>query len=153
MSKVINTDTLLGAAGVLLGLFLLVTSYQLSESVFVLPGDAPPLLVPQIFLYLCIAVSLAILVGGVLRGGNALAPQRWGHILGVTIVVCAATFFMKSLGYLVVAPVAMVLTCLFLDYRNHIVNVVVAVVVSVAIYMLLTGFANMPLPKVPGLGG
>lgn len=152
MKKVINTDTLLGAAGVLLGLILLVTSYRLNESVFVLPGDAPPLLVPQMVLYLCVAVSLAILIAGLVRGGRNVDGQRWWHILGMAVVVCGATFLMNSLGYLVVAPVAVILTCLVLDYRNHFVNAAVAVFVTGAIYLLLTRFAHMPLPKLPGLG-
>ena len=51
MKRILNTDTLLGAVSALGGVFLLIVSHRQNASVFVLPGDAPPFLVPQLFLY------------------------------------------------------------------------------------------------------
>lgn len=152
MKRLLNTDTLLGAALALIGTALLVSSYRQSASVFVLPGDAPPLLVPQLFLYLLIALSAILLLFGVLRGGADFATPSWGRIAAAFAIVASATALMTTLGFLAVAPVAVFLTCLTLGYRNHLLNLAVAAGVVGLLYALLTGFANMPLPKVPGLG-
>lgn len=152
MNRVINSDTLLGAALVLIGVGLLWSSYQQNAVAFVFPGDAPPFLVPQLFLYLWIGVSLLVFMSGLRRGGLAVPRQRWGAIALSFVVVVAAAALMRPVGYLVVAPVAVFATILCLGYRRHWINATVAVGVSGTLYILLTYVAGLPLPKVPGLG-
>ena len=150
-TNLFNTDTLLGAAGAIGASFLLMTSYRESASVFVLPGDAPPFLVPQLFLYFLLALSIAILVIGLLRGGAELNEVRWG-LVGLTMaVMVAATVLMPELGFLVVSPVAFVLSVILLGYRRPIAMVLSSLGVSGGLYLLLVKFAQMPLPKIPGL--
>lgn len=152
MKRILNTDTLLGAVSALGGVFLLIVSHRQNASVFVLPGDAPPFLVPQLFLYVMIALSLAVLASGILRGGEAVPPQRWVHLAAVLAVVAMAAALMKPLGFLVVSPVAVAAVCALLGFRRVLLNIVVALVITVLLYGLLTGLAGLPLPKVPGLG-
>ncbi|MCR9085847.1 MAG: tripartite tricarboxylate transporter TctB family protein [Rhodobacteraceae bacterium] len=152
MSRVVNTDTLLGAAGLAASAVLLVSSYRQGATVFLLPGDAPPFLVPQLFLYLLAAISVAILLGGLRRGGVRLDARNWRAIGVGFATLVAATALMKPLGYLVVAPVAVFVTVLNLGYRNLLVNAAVSVGIVALLYLLLVSFAQMPLPTVPGLG-
>lgn len=152
MSRVVNTDTLLGAAGLAASAVLLVSSYRQGATVFLLPGDAPPFLVPQLFLYVLGVISVAILLGGLRRGGVSLDARNWRAIGVGFVTLVAATALMKPLGYLVVAPVAVFVTVLNLGYRNHLVNATVSVGIVALLYLLLVSFAQMPLPTVPGLG-
>ena len=151
MQKLVNTDTVLGAAVGVASLWLLRSSFKLSELAFVLPGDAPPFLVPQMFLYMALALAAAIFVGGLLKGGVDFGRQNWWAIIGVAVVLTIAVLLMPRIGYLIVAPVAVFVICILLGYRNHLLNGIVALGVPVALYAMLTGFANMPLPKIPGL--
>lgn len=152
MPRVLNTDTLLGAAGLAASVFFLITSYRQGASVFLLPGDAPPFLVPQLFLYICSVISTVILIGGVLRGGMQVDPQSWIAIAVCIVVIVSATALMRPLGYLVVAPVAVWLTVFMLGYRRHLINLAVSVGGVGLLYLLLARFAQMPLPTIPGLG-
>ena len=63
-----------------------------------------------------------------------------------------AAALMKPLGFLVVSPVAVAAVCALLGFRRVLLNIVVALVITVLLYGLLTGLAGLPLPKVPGLG-
>lgn len=152
MKRAINTDTLLGGAGVIIAAFLLVSSYRQSESVFVLPGDAPPFIVPQLFLYLMIGFSAAIFLTGLRSGGVQIGEKNWFNIALTVSVIVAAAAFLKPLGYLAVAPVAVVLVVFLLGYRNHLVNLIVGVGFGALLYVMLVNLAKMPLPTVPGLG-
>lgn len=152
MSRVLNTDTLLGAVGLTASVVFLITSYRLSESVFLLPGDAPPFLVPQLFLYILLVISTAILIGGVLRGGVQVDLQNWMAIFGCIVIIMLATALMRPLGFLVVTPLAVWLSVFMLGYRSHLLNLSVSVGVVSALYLLLARFAQMPLPTIPGLG-
>lgn len=151
MMRLINIDTILGAVLLAIGGALLVSSHQQNATVFVLPGDAPPFLVPQVFLFLWIALSLAVFVIGLLRGGTSFAPQNWFAAFGVFVLVAAATALMQPLGYLAVAPVAVFLVCLVLGYRNVLASAAVSAGVVGVLYGLLVGLARLPLPTVPGL--
>lgn len=151
MKKLINTDTVLGAAVGAGSLWLLLSSYRLSALAFVLPGDAPPFLVPQMFLYMGLALSAAIFAHGLIKGGVDFGAQNWPAILGVAVALTAATILLPRIGYLIVTPIAVFAICLLLGFRNHLLNALVALGVPLALYVMLTGFANMPLPKIPGL--
>ena len=151
MRRAINTDTILGAAGGLVATVLLVSSYRQSESVFILPGDAPPFLVPQLFLYFTIALSAVIFLLGLRSGGVDIGAKHWRNIALTVAVIAAAAALMKSLGYLAVAPVAVFATVYLLGFRRHLLNLIVAVGFVVLLYFMLTVFAKMPLPKIPGL--
>lgn len=152
MSRVLNTDTLLGATGTLAAGFLLLTSYRASESVFVLPGDAPPFLVAQMFLYLLGAVSLAILVSGLRDGGVHFGAPNWLRIALSFATFVAATVLMKPVGFLVVAPLAVFATILILGYPRPLIAAAVSIGVVGFLYIVLVRFAQMPLPRIPGLG-
>ena len=152
MRRLINTDTLLGGVGLAASFVLLISSYRQGATVFLLPGDAPPFLVPQLFLYVAALLSSAILLGGLRKGGVALEPTRWGAIAFGFLVVVAAVTLMKPVGYLIVVPVAVFLTILNLQYRNHLVNGTVSLGFVAALYFVLVNFAQMPLPTIPGLG-
>ena len=152
MTRIVNTDTLLGASGLIASAILLVNSYRQGASVFVLPGDAPPFLVPQLFLFVLGGISAAILIGGVLRGGVSLDRRNWGLMALCFAIVVTAAALMPVLGYLVVAPVAVMAVIALLGYRNLLVNGAVSLGVVGFLYLLLVRFAQMPLPEVPGLG-
>lgn len=151
MKKLVNTDTVLGLTVGAASLWLLLSSHRLSALAFVLPGDAPPFLVPQMFLYMGLALAAAILAGGLIKGGVAFGAQDWWAMLAIAIVLTAAVCLLPRIGYLIVAPVAVFVICRLLGYRNHLVNGLVALGVPVALHAALSGFANMPLPKIPGL--
>ncbi len=151
-NHLLNTDTLLGAAGAIAGTSLLVSSHLESASVFVLPGDAPPFLVPQLFLYVLIVLSLMIFVTGLLKGGTDFGQVRWSAVALVMATIAAATLLMKTLGFLVVGPLAFFLVVLLLGYRRPIPLVLSSLGVNAGLYLLLAKFAQMPLPKIPGLG-
>ena len=151
MRRLANSDTILGMAVGLVGAVLLASSYRQNASVFVLPGDAPPFLVPQLLLYAMIGLSLLLVVQGLRRGGVPAGRKRWGAILGVVVVLAAATALMQTLGYLVVGPVAVFLTCLLLGYHNHLLNAAVAVGAAGLLYAMLTWLAGLPLPSVPAV--
>jgi hypothetical protein len=143
-------DIALGAVFALIGIGLLVPSYQEGARVFLLPGDISPYFVPKVFLYSWIAVSLAILVKGIRDlPGNTHAPaaHRWGKIIAVFVACVCATALMKPLGYMVVAPVAVYLSVWMLGYRNHLLNVIVSLVVSLSLYLLLVQLAGLSLPQ------
>lgn len=152
MKRAINTDTILGAAGGLIATVLLISSYRQSESVFILPGDAPPFLVPQLFLYFTIALSAVIFLLGLRSGGLEIGPKHWRNIAVTIAVIVAAAALMKPLGYLAVAPVAVFATVYLLGFRRHLVNLAVSAGFVALLYGMLTVFAKMPLPKIPGLG-
>jgi phosphatidylglycerophosphate synthase len=152
MKSVINTDTMLGAASVVAALALLQSSYAQSAAVFVLPGDAPPFLVPQLMLYATLLVGALMVVQGLRNGGVEVGTKNWGKIALAVMIVVAATALMQPVGYLVVAPLAVFASIRVLGYRNHLVNGLVSIGVVGLLYLLLVNFAQMPLPKIPGLG-
>lgn len=148
-------DILLGAVCLVIGLFLLASTYRQSAAVFVLPGDAPPFLVPQVILVLWTALSAGIILAGLIRRVpkvGELANPRWGAIFAAAAVIGAAIALLKPLGFLVVAPVAAVLVTRILGMRNWWLNIVVALVGVASLYLLLDKAARLPLPPVPGFG-
>lgn len=151
MMRLLNIDTILGAVLLVIGSVLLVSSYQQNAAVFVLPGDAPPFLVPQLFLYFWMGLSLVMCAGGIARGGTAFEPQNWPAIVAAAAVIILATALMRPLGYLAVAPIAVFVVCLLLGYRRHLVSALVSIGVVGVLYGLLVGLARLPLPTVPGL--
>lgn len=145
-----RSDIALGAASGLIGLALLVPAYQEGAKVFLLPGDISPYFTPKLFLFCWIALSFGLLVKGVLalRGGTSAAPSRnWFAILGCFAVALIATGLMKPLGFLVVSPPAVFVSVLMLGYRNHLLNGVVSLAVSVGLYLMLVQIAGLPLPR------
>lgn len=152
MTRIVNTDTLLGAAGLIVSAVLLTNSYRQGASVFVLPGDAPPFLVPQLFLFILGGISTAILIGGLVRGGVSLDGRNWLLVVLCFVIIVAAAALMPVLGYLVVAPVTVMAIIVLLGYRNLLVNSAVSLGIVGFLYLLLVRFAQMPLPEVPGLG-
>ena len=151
MKRFVNTDTLLGAVCAAGSLALLVSSHRLSEQAFVLPGDAPPFLVPQWFLYMAIALGASIFVGGLFKGGVDFSRQNWRRIGAVALVLLLAVWLLPVLGFLLVAPLAVFVTGLLLGYRKLWINAAVSLAVPAALYAMLAGFAKMPLPKIPGM--
>ena len=152
MKRALNTDTLLGGLCVIIATFLLVSSYRQSENVFVLASDAPPFIVPQLFLYLMIGFSAALCLSGLRLGGETVGPKDWMRIALTAAVIVAAAALLKTIGYLAVAPVAVIFVVFLLGYKNHLLNIGVAVGFVAFLYLVLVNFAKMPLPKVPGLG-
>lgn len=146
-------DILLGSICLLIGVVLLVSTRWQSAAVFVLPGDAPPFLVPQIILVLWIALSLGIIVSGLTRASQGeLDNPHWGSIFAAAAVIIAAIALLKSLGFLIVAPVAVVLITRILGMRTWWLNILVALVGVGALYLLLDKAARLPLPPVPHFG-
>lgn len=151
MRRFANTDTVLGAAGLTVSVVLLFESFRQQQRIFVLPGDAPPFLVPKLFLCLFGTLSAAILFGGAARGGVASRTQNWARIAGCVMVNALAALLMQPIGFLLVAPLAVFATIKLLGYQNTVVSLVVAIGVVAVLYLLLVRFAQMPLPTVPGL--
>lgn len=151
MRRFANTDTILGTAGLIVSVALLIESFRQNKRVFVLPGDAPPFLVPKLFLYLLGALSVAIFIDGAVRGGATPLSRNWIRVAGCVIVNALAALLMQPIGFLLVAPLAVFATIKFLGYKNTMVSLVVAVGVVAVLYVLLVRFAQMPLPTVPGL--
>lgn len=150
-----KSDIALGAISGVIGAVLLVPSYQEAAQVFLLPGDISPYLVPKVFLFAWIAISLGIFLKGLLSlksDQTQTIKRNWFGIILVFVVVCLATFFMKTLGYLVVAPVAMVASVYLMGYRNISLNILVALVVSIGLYLMLVNLAGLSLPRIPILG-
>jgi hypothetical protein len=129
---------------------LLGPSYQEGARVFLLPGDISPYFVPKVFLFCWIALSLCILAQGLfrLRSNNHSLPQYRWRVVFTTVLVCVcATALMKPLGYVLIAPPAVFLSVWLLGYRNHPVNGVVSLVVSLSLYLLLVQVAGLSLPR------
>lgn len=150
-----RSDVALGAVSATIAAVLLVASYQEGAKVFLIPGDISPYFVPKAFLFSWIALSLAILAKGVAslaQEGQEPLVQNWRAIGGTFAVCVVATALMPILGYLLVAPVAVVISVWFMGYRNHVLNVVIALVVSVGLYLLLSQVAGLILPKAPWQG-
>lgn len=142
-------DIWLGAVSMLVGIALLVPSYQEGARVFLLPGDISPYFVPKVLLYCWIILSLVIFVRGITslrHTGDRPPQQKWGLIQATFAVAIGATALMKPLGYLVVAPVAVFLCVYMLGYRNHLLNAAVSVTVSISLYLLLVRVAGLSLP-------
>lgn len=142
-------DIGLGAVSAAVGLGLLVPSYREGARVFLLPGDISPYFVPKVFLFCWIALSLVLLVKGVLglrHVSDAPPTRKWLMIFATFVVCVCATALMKPLGYLVVAPVAVFLSVLMLGYRNYLLNAVVSVAVAGGLYLLLVQVAGLSLP-------
>ncbi|MDB6179503.1 hypothetical protein PAF17_18655 [Paracoccus sp. Z330] len=150
MKQLVNSDTLLGGFFGLVALILLRSSYH-SSDVFLLPGDAPPFLVAQLALYAVLALSLAILIKGVLRGGVAPGDIRWRPTFLMMALLLMTTVLFKMAGYLLIVPLAVAGCCLILGYRKPVPLVGLSVAVPVATYLLLVKFASLPLPTIPGL--
>jgi len=148
-------DIALGAVCALLGISLLVPSYQEGARVFLIPGDISPYFVPKVFLYSWIALSIGILVKGLvnLRRHTESTPQhKWIMIISTFVICVCATALLKPLGYLVVAPVAVFLSVWMLGYRNYLLNGLVSLGVSIGLYLLLVRVAGLSLPASPWLG-
>jgi len=143
-------DISLGAVAATIGLGLLLPSYREEARVFMLPGDISPYLVPKVFLYCWIVLSLGILIRGTLNLrtlGADRSTYRWWMIAATFLVCVCATALMKPLGYLVVAPVAVFLSVRMLGYRNYWLNGICSLVVSVSLYILLVQVAGLSLPE------
>lgn len=151
MARVINRDTVLGAVSLAISVVLLWSSYGQSAAAFVLPGDAPPFLVPQLFLYISALLSLALIIGGVVRTVPETDKLAWGAVFTSFAIVALAAALMKPLGYLIVAPFAVLATTWLLGYRDLRVAVPVSIGSVALLYVALVRFANLPLPKIPFL--
>lgn len=145
-----RSDISLGAVCGIIGIVLLMQSYTESASAFLLPGDISPYFTPKVFLFGWIAVSLGILVKGVIALRSAShepVARNWIAIVGCFAVALIATALMKSLGFLVVAPVAMFVSVWLLGYRNHVLNLAVSLGVPIGLYLMLVQLAGLPLPR------
>lgn len=152
MARFVNTDTILGAVFLFLGVALFRVTLAVKDSVFVLEGDAPPYLVPQIYLYLWIAISAVILAGG-LRGRSGAMPSiAWRRFLGVISLVIAGATLMPFIGFLISGTATVFGVGWTLGFRRTGVLAGIAVASIVSIWALLVFFARMPLPVTPGLG-
>ncbi len=149
MNGLLNSNTVFGALSSLVGGIFLFLSFRQAEVAFVLPGDIPPFLVPKVFLVLWIALSLAILVSGLRLPPSPLGEQNHARIVMIAVLLVVVTWLMRSLGFMIVAPVAAFATCAILGYRRHLLNAAVAVLASGALYLLLTRVAELSLPKIP----
>ena len=152
MTKCKNTDIVLGGSFLIIGIVLLAFSYVQADAVFVLPGDAPPFLVPKIYLYFWIGISLVILVGGLFGRGAPLPKVNMGRLLGVTAGVAVTAALMTFLGYLIAGILAVCFTCFLLGYRKPVVVALTAIGSVVSLWLLLSVFADLPLPTMCGLG-
>ncbi|MCG8511885.1 MAG: tripartite tricarboxylate transporter TctB family protein [Rhodospirillales bacterium] len=152
MTRFRNADSILGAVFLVLGVALLFVSMDAGESAFVLPGDAPPYLVPRIYLYLWIAIALVILMGGLLGRGDALPRVNWARFAGVLFFVIFGAVAMPLAGFLISATVTVIGVCWMLGYRRLWVIATVALSSVLSIWVLLVMFARMPLPPTPGIG-
>ena len=128
-------------------------SHRAGATVFVLPGDAPPFLVPRLYLYLWNGISIIILAGGLLGRGVPLPAIDLFRLAGVIACVVIGAVLMKLVGFLIAAALSVCVTCWLLGYRKIWVVLVTGVGSVVAIWFLLSVFANLPLPAMPGLGG
>lgn len=145
-----RSDIALGVVSGMIALALLVPSFREGAQVFLLPGDISPYFTPKLFIFCWIALSLAIFLKGVigLRNWPGDGPRRnWAAVLGAFAVALGATALMKPLGYLVVAPVAVFISIWLLGYRNHVVNAVVSLAVSIGLYLVLAQLAGLTLPR------
>jgi ABC-type phosphate transport system permease subunit len=145
-----RSDISLGAACSIIGVTLLMQTYTESASAFLLPGDISPYFTPKVFLFAWIAVSLGILVKGVIGLRTASHPpvtRNWIAIVGCFAAAIIATALMKSLGFLMVAPLAVSVSVWLLGYRNHVLNLVVSVGVPIGLYLMLVQLAGLPLPR------
>ncbi|BCH23397.1 hypothetical protein MesoLjLc_30980 [Mesorhizobium sp. L-8-10] len=149
MNRWINSDVILGLAFGLIGCVLLVSCFQQAEGSFALAGDIPPFLVPQVFLTIWIVLSLAILVAGLRGPFVPTAGRDWATIVAIAVLLTAATLLLQPLGFMLVAPVAVFLTCWLLGFRRHLLNALGAVLGSGALHLVLTRVAALPLPRVP----
>lgn len=150
MKRLVNSDTLLGGFFALAAVILLRNSYHSSSNVSCC-RDAPPFLVAQLALYAALALSLAILIKGILRGGVQIGETRWGPACLMVLLLVVTVLLFQAAGYLLIVPLAVLLCCLILGYRRPVPLIGLALGVPVATYLLLVKFAALPLPTIPGL--
>lgn len=148
-----NADIFLGGSFLILGIILFVISHRAGATVFVLPGDAPPFLVPRIYLYLWIGISGIILAGGLLGRGVPLPSIDLFRLIRVIACVVIGAVMMKLVGFLIAGTLSVCTTCWLLGYRKIPAVLLTGVGSVVAIWFLLSVFANLPLPAMPGVGG
>lgn len=151
MNRRLNGDAILGVVSGLTGGVLLVSCFWQADGAFALPGDIPPFLVPQVFLTMWVALSLAILVSGLRNPPVAAANREWAAIGTIAVLLIAATILLRPLGFMVVAPVAVFLTCRLLGFRRHLLNALASLLGSGTLYLLLTRVSALPLPRTPDL--
>lgn len=152
MARFINVDTILGAVFLFLGVTLFRVTLAVKDSVFILEGDAPPYLVPQIYLYLWIAISAVILFGGLRGRSGAMPSVAWRRFIGVISLVVAGAALMPIIGFLVSGTATVFGVGWALGYRHAGVLAGIALGSIVFIWTMLVFFAHMPLPVTPGLG-
>ncbi|MGQ7846247.1 tripartite tricarboxylate transporter TctB family protein [Granulosicoccus sp. 3-233] len=151
MKKINNADTYLGGISLLLGVIFLVISYKESATVFVLQGDAPPFLVPQIYLFLWIAISVALLLGGLLGKGTPIPTVDKKRLVSVIGCVAIGAVLMKYIGFVFAGAISVIGTCILLAYRKIWIVFLTGILSGVLVWALLSGFADMPLPTFPGM--
>ncbi len=152
MTRSKNSDIILGGSFLVIGVVLLILSYLEAETVFVLPGDAPPFLVPKIYLYLWIAISIVILGGGLFGQGAPLPKVNLRRLFYVTAGVAVSAALMAVLGFLIAGALSVCVTTWLLGYRKPVVVALTGIGSVVSIWLLLSIFADLPLPAMPGLG-
>jgi hypothetical protein len=152
MQRFLNTDSILGTVFIVLGSVLLYLSVGAEKTAFFLPGDISPYLVPQVYLYLWIAISVIILVNGVLGAGKPLPAVHKTRLVGVIAALVFGAVSMSYIGFLISAPITVFGICWLLGYRHFWKLSAIAIFSVLAIWLLLAKLAHMPLPPVPGLG-
>ena len=148
----LNADIMLGLMGILFGVSFLVYSYWESASAFYIEGDVPPFLVPQLFLYILICLSVVLCTMGFVKNIPSLEYIHGGKVLLSIAVVAIAIGMMASVGYLICAPLCFVAIAYILNYQNKKAIILSAIGVSFSLYILLVKVAKMPLPIIPWLG-
>lgn len=68
-------------------------------------------------------------------------------ILGVASLILLYIFFLESLGFLVVTALFLFSCSFLLGYRQHIINVIVAVFFPLTIYLIFTRLLMISLPS------
>lgn len=152
MARFINADTVLGTVCLFLGLTLFRVTLAVKDNVFILEGDAPPYLVPQIHLYLWIAISGAILAGGLRGRADAMPSIAWKRLIGVIALVACGAAVMPFIGFLISGTATVFGVGWVLGYQRPPVLAGVAAASILLIWVLLVFFAKLPLPATPGLG-
>lgn len=81
------------------------------------------------------------------RQKRNIPKKEIGMLLGVGALIFLYIFLLEILGFIVISALFIFFCALFLGYRSHLVNGIVAIAFSAVIYFLFTSLLQISLPQ------
>ncbi len=111
-------------------------------------GDVSTVFVPRILLGLIAALSVALMVKGLLdRSGERLAPINWRRLFLTFAAACLTTAGLWYLGFLIAMPFGVFLTGLAIGYPNRLILAAASIASTGVVWLMLGYVARVSLPE------